>query len=329
MMVIRTRTRAAWIALPTLLIVCARSIPAEDANFPSGAGSAGASSSGTQPASAPTLRFRRIVDPESAVQFRLDETWKQKASSEATAFVRDGGNSGSIVLRFPPDFKTQPQSPESLRDADIKSASSRAEWKKERRKSVSATWEMPSLPDGLVAISNGVEGVRDKKAFLGRNFYITSPVKGIVAVSCELPLEAVGADDACITFIKTATVLSAEERQQRLARLDMMNRLTADSDKDDVPCSKVNEEMKEFRSLYSNAKLEDAPRFQRLSVAMTAVYLQNMSKIPASKLKEYLALMKETPAMLQQLEDECRANPEQTFKAAGDKLFKTRKSESK
>jgi hypothetical protein len=288
-----------------------------------------AASPDAKPAPSPMPKMKRILEPESAVQFTIDEVWKQKYSEDSTTFTRDGGAAGTLIVRFPPNFKSQPQSAESLRDDDLKNAKNKPEWKKEHRRSVDVTWEVPALPDGLVAISNGFESARDKKTFLVRNFYITSPIKGIVAVSCELPIEAVSADDVCMTVMKTTKILSAEDRQRRLAAGEMMTRLSNDSEKEDVLCSKINDENKEFRSFYPTAKIEEAPRFKKLNTLMLALYFKDFSKVPPNKLKEYLALIKEIPVLLKTLEAECQSNPQESYADAVKVVFKSSKSESK
>jgi hypothetical protein len=283
----------------------------------------------TKPAVALVPKVRRIVEPESGVLFLLDASWKRKYTEEGTGFVREGAVPAVLIVRYPPDFKVQPDSAEALRDQDIRQAVKKPEWKKEHRKSVDATWQVPVLPDDLVVISNGIESTRNKTTFLLRNFYLTSPIKGVIAVSCELPVDAVNADDVCVTFVKSAKLLSPEERKRRAEVQSMVDRLDQDSRKDDVACSKVNEENKEYRSFYPNAKLEEIPRFKALNTIMLATYFSKMDKVKPDKMKEFLALLQEVPVQLKRLENECVAHPEESYSDAVNAVFKTEKSVSK
>jgi len=263
------------------------------------------------------------------MEFALQSSWKKQAGEGMKYTLEGAAAPVTLTLRFPVHFKKPVATAEALRDQDLRQWQDMPEWKKEHRKSINATWELPQLPDGIAVISNGLEGNRSDGAFLLRNFYLTSPVSGIVAVNCELPLASVSVDDICMVFVKSAKLIPAEERQRRLAAQQMVDRLYAESRKEDVPCSKIDDENKEFRSFYLNSKLEDIPRFKTLNTYMLALYFNKLSQVKPDKLKEYLALMKETPALLKQLEDYCLTNPEENYSTAAKTVFKTPTSSAK
>jgi len=276
-----------------------------------------------------TSGAKRLVELDTGVEFALPVVWKKLAGEEVKYGMDSTEGPITVAVRFPVHFKKPAATAEELRERDLKQWQEMSEWKKEHRKIIEASWELPQLPDNISIISNGVEGNRGKGTFLIRNFYLTSPLSGIIAINCESPLSTATNDDACMSFVYSAKLIPADERQRRLAARKMIDRLYDDSKKEDVPCSTVNDENKEFRTFYPNAKLEDIPRFKTLNTYMLALYFSKMGQVKADKLKEYLALIKETPALLKQLEDYCVINPGETYAAAAKVVFRTSKSESK
>lgn len=273
---------------------------------------------------------KRMVELETGTEFALQTIWKPKYGGEGMSYSIEEADGTSILnVRFPGHFKKSVASAEALRDLDLKQWQDTPEWKKEHRNAIEANWELPSLPDNITVISNGIQGNRGKGTFLVRNFYLTSPISGVIAISCEMLQSKVNSDDVCMSFVKSAKLLPTEERQRRLAAKQMVDRLYTDSKKDDVPCSKVNDENKEYRSYYPNAKLETIPRFQTLNTFMLAIFFDKFGQVKPDRFKEYLGLMKEFPVKLKALEDECLANPDETYADAATAVFKTFKSDKK
>lgn len=293
-----------------------------------------AQSSSSSSALAPTVtappRDRRMVELETGTEFALQPIWKTKYSGEGMNYsIEEADGTSTLNVRYPAHFKKPAANAEARRDLDLKQWQDMPEWRKEHRKAIETNWELPSLRDNITVISNGIQGNRGKGTFLIRNFYLTSPISGVIAISCEMPQSKVSNDDACMTFVRSVKLLPPEERQRRLAAKEMTDRLYADSKNDNVPCSKINEENKEYRSYYPNAKLESIPRFQTLNTYMLAIYFDKIGQVKPERFKEYLELMKEFPIKLKALEDECLANPDKTYADAATAVFKTFKTDKK
>jgi hypothetical protein len=223
------------------------------------------------PAPAPQ-KIRRLVEPHSGVEFKLDARWKS-ASGAGMTFLLDGNATlGALSVQFPVHFEKPPATVEEFRALDRAAARERATGKV--REVELAADSPPAIPSVIPALSIEQDAVRIRRegtTFLERTWYLKTAEAQIISVRCRLSEAArTESGDPCADFVASAALMAPEKRAHMIAALDMRSRQLAQVDDQKVPCRQVTADIAEWRSYYPESKLTEVPRLQILYVAMIA-----------------------------------------------------------
>jgi hypothetical protein len=249
---------------------------------------------------------RRMLEPDSGVEFAIDQRWIQLPNEGSLYDWTKNRDEGRLQIRFPMDIKP-PSSAAKLLDADLHNAKAKPTWKKEFRKTVKVM-AVPTLADGIGVLVSAVALQRGDREFLQRIFYLVTPEGSLVAVDCTLPKELVGGDDRCIAFVRSVKLMAKDERQRRRVEQALRIRLEDAADNQNVKCSTVLAENKEFRDFYPHAELKEIPRFELLASILSTTSPKNNYDVQIAPING-----DDISQTLSQVNQTCTLSPEKTY----------------